>query len=482
MNLGTCFFTFTNTTTMNIACTNDTSNTLSQIPATLLGGTYMSNITHVTFSSNISILPTYLCSLPSREIDISYQTFTTLSDTTFPCLDSFRKVSLSRNQISSVNIVNGNFQNLTSLDLSANQLTSIPYSVLMPTPTSLRSLDLRNNSINYIDLFVYTRKNINIYLDNNPINSTNILNPQNTTLIFTTNSTANVTFPASVTSSTIIIDDSIAITYGVCNDFQSLRNMLLSLESTDAEVQLDCSCKSVNLKQIYLNNNQNILVDFSCSNPSQAETFFSVSMATCPTYANFSSGLCTNEGTGNVQSSNNSDSNRTGLIVGLVVGIGGFLLLLAAIIAAIILLKRCKGGGGAGDKRRVSRISAKGSAAPDGQKAPVTPSTRLQSRNPRGIQLAASPSTSSQLPSRPVEIMVPNIHNDPNLRKSTRGIPLRLDPIRPTSGANPLSPPVTTTLSNPTTLRSTNSLPMNPPSLSQPPPHQVLNIGGDVRF
>ena len=293
MNPGACFFTFSNTTTMSISCTNDTSNNLSSIPATLLNSSYMSNVSHVTFSPKISSLPEYLCSLPSRRIDLSYEAFTTLSDATFPCLDSFLTVNLSNNEISSVNISNGNFKNLTSLDLSSNDLTMLPYTILHPTPTSLSYLDLRNNSIYYIDLFLSTLKNITVLLDDNPINSSIIINPQNITLVNNTNSTANISYGSSLTDSIIIISDSVAATYGLCSNFQALRNTLLNLRSTGATVLLDCSCNSINLRDIYTNNGQNITNDFSCSQANATQNFYSLTADTCPLSTTvFQTGLC----------------------------------------------------------------------------------------------------------------------------------------------------------------------------------------------
>jgi hypothetical protein len=253
----------------------------------------MSTITRVSYTYSLSSLPTYLCSLPSRQIDLSYQSFSILSDATFPCLDSFQTVKLSNNNLTTVNMASGNFQTLNSLDLSSNLLTQIPYSILTPTPTSLRLLDLRNNNINYIDLFIYTRKNITIRLDNNPINSSNIINPQNVTLTDTTNSTASVTLPSSVTNSTYIIDDSIALTYGICNSFQALRTTLQDLTLIYTTVYVSCTCAAINLRQIYQQNGLNVTNDFSCSIGTKQTTFYSLS-TNCTGAANFQSGLCTN--------------------------------------------------------------------------------------------------------------------------------------------------------------------------------------------
>ncbi|CAF0875935.1 unnamed protein product [Adineta ricciae] len=620
MNPGTCFFTFTNLTTVNIQCTIDTSNNASRIPAALLSNTSMSSVTRVTFMPAASSLPTYLCSLPSRQIDLSYQAFTALSDATFPCLDYFTKVSLSHNMLTSVSISNGNFKNLTSLDLSSNMLTMIPYSVLTPTPTSLNYLDLRNNSITYLDFFIYTRKNITINLDNNPINVTNILNPQNSTLVNQTSSTATIMLPESVTDSTVIIDDSTVIAYGLCNDFQTLSSILTSLDAA-TNIQLNCNCSSINLKQLYQAQGMSITDSYPCANEADTASFRNLTVATCPSSASFSNGLCSNttstntttttttttttaatggngtttnttttaatggngtttnttttaatggngtttttattaatggngtttttattaatggngtttttattaaaggngtttttattaatggngttttttsasvsntsstnvsgsaQGGSGLQSSdqNSSDSNRTGLIVGLVVGIVGFLILLAALIAAVLLYRYCRGGGGGTEKRRVSRTAVKGSTKGDGQAPGVTPSDRFHSRNSRGVKLAPISSTSSQFPTGPVGTVVPSstnltapVHN-PIVRGPVRGIPLR-----PLASTSSIGSPTTTTLGNPAPLHLTSSSPMSPSPFTQPHaprpilPH-MLNTGG----
>ncbi|CAF1167851.1 unnamed protein product [Adineta steineri] len=624
MNPGSCFFTFFNTTTMNITCTNDTSNTLSTIPATLLTSDYMSNITKVMFYPTISILPTYLCSLPSGDIDLSYESFTTLNDATFPCLDSFQTVSLSHNQITSVNMANGDFKNLTSLDLSYNNLTQIPYSVLTPTPTSLRYLDLEHNSINYIDLFVSTRKNITIDLNNNPIVDTNILNPQNTTLGNYTNSTAIVIYPSNVTNGTIIISDATALTYGFCNDFTALRNYLLSFESISNNVLVDCTCNSYNLRNSYQNNSLNITQDFNCANGTNSSTFYSLTTANCSTRANFSSGLCatqttldittmqtsitsvtnsmttsssvngtggtstvsqitgvtlsTNTGSSNsssnntssttiattsnttssstnsttsnttssntnsttsnntssttisttsnttssntnsttsnttssntnsttnsnttssntnsttsntttisttvatsgnsndnvaVQSSDGSDSRRTGLIVGLVVGIIGFFILLALLIFLFWLLKkRHKNRGGRG-KKPVRRADITGKPGDTGTGKSASLTNRVQPRNFRPVKLAPLTGQPSQLPLGPVGTVVPTGNNlntsqsNSTLRQSKRGIPLRLEPTKP---ATSVAPPIHNSPHTTLNLHPDNNTSMNQPPIPQ---------------
>ncbi|CAF3473970.1 unnamed protein product, partial [Rotaria socialis] len=296
MTPGACFFTFSNLSTVRIICTNDTSNS-STIPNELRSNHYFSNITRIDFGRSISSLPSYTCSLPSGNIDLSFQSFTTLTDETFPCLNSFRSVILKNNQLTNVTMKSGNFTNLVSLDLSSNGLRRIPYSILTPTPSSLRFLDLRNNSIDSIDLFLYTLKNITVDLRNNPIDSSNIINPINVTLSQqnNTNSPSNIIFPIAISNSTYILNDQAALTAGACNSYAVLayRN---ALQSTYSNILLDCTCASINLKQIFLRNQSNILDDFNCSNGSLVESFNNLTMLSCESTAlNFATGLCYTE-------------------------------------------------------------------------------------------------------------------------------------------------------------------------------------------
>ena len=298
MNPGACYFAFSNNSTVRIQCTSDISPS-STIPSELLSKTYFSKITTIDFGTAISALPRYLCSLPSREINLSYQAFTTLTNETFPCLDSFTKVTLAHNNLATVNMPTGNFSNLAYLDLSSNRLTIIPYSILKPTPSSLRYLDLRNNSITSIDLlFLSELKNITVDLRNNPVNnSANILNPQNITLptMNNTNSTVIIIPPISTSNSTYIFNDQTALTAGSCNRDAVLayRNIIRMIFS---DVVLDCSCASINLKGIFQRIGLSITNSFNCSPGTTAANFATLTMSSCASTAlNFTSGLCYNE-------------------------------------------------------------------------------------------------------------------------------------------------------------------------------------------
>jgi len=191
----------------------------------------------------------------------------------------------------------GNFTNLNYLDLSSNRLTTIPYSILIPTPSSLRYLDLRNNSITSIDLFLYTLKDITVNLGDNPINSTSIINPQNITLPSgnNTNSTVNITLPSSVTSSTYIFNDQTALTAGTCT-LNTVLAYLNILRLTYNNVLLNCTCASITLKEIFLRGGSIITNTFNCSNGTTAANFDVLTMSSCASTAlNFSMGLCYNE-------------------------------------------------------------------------------------------------------------------------------------------------------------------------------------------
>jgi Leucine-rich repeat (LRR) protein len=295
MNPGACFFSFTNTTTVRIKCTIELSNS-SAIPSTLLSTSYFANITSIDFTYSISSLPPYVCSLPSRVIDLSFQSFTTLTDATFPCLDWFHMVKLAYNQLTSVNMASGNFTHLTTLDLSSNRLTTIPYSILTPTPSSLRYLDLRNNSITSIDVFFYTLKNITVDLRDNPINGSIIINPLNVTFPAGNNTNLTVTLivPTSVSNSTYIFNDESALTAGTCTR-DAVLAYLDELQLSYYDVLLDCSCASINLEVIFARIGYVITDDFNCTNGTTAANLANLTISSCGTAAlNFSTGLCAN--------------------------------------------------------------------------------------------------------------------------------------------------------------------------------------------
>ena len=278
---------------MSILCLNGTNYNFTNLPNDSAFSDYLANVTRVTLPTPMSVLPPSLCSLPSREIDLSNQQFTTLSPATFPCLDQFRKVNLAFNRLSSVNEPTGNFMNLISLDLSNNNLTSLPYSILRPTPSSLSNLDLRNNSIPAIDLFLYTLKNISVNLDGNPINNLTIINPQNVSIPASasndTSSRVNVTLPAIATSQPFILSDQVASTARVCTP-ASIATVLAVTSLASANIRLDCSCASIGLKMVYANSGTNITDYFTCMIGTSLATFNALTSSSCPSPLNLAVG------------------------------------------------------------------------------------------------------------------------------------------------------------------------------------------------
>ena len=291
LNPGVCLFTFNSDTTMSVSnCNGEVSNSASKMPTELVANPYMTNITNVIFPNRTSLLPSYLCSLPSKEINLNDQAFTTLTAATFPCLDWFTKVTLARNQITSVNIPNGNFQNLNTLDLSSNALSGVPYSILRPSPSSLRILDLRNNSLNAVDLFLYTLKNITVYLDNNPINSSNIINPENVILDINSTSTVNITWPPGTTNNTIVMNDAYVLGTAKCPYLTFVQNLRAIPSFQRATIR--CTCLSFGLKELYEANGSNITEYWNCSDPREAQNFLSLNRTNCSSAIVFSTAPC----------------------------------------------------------------------------------------------------------------------------------------------------------------------------------------------
>ena len=123
-----------------------------------------------------------------------------------------------------------------------------------------------------------------------------------------------------------------------------------------------------------------------------------------------------------------AQADQTGLIVGLVVGLVG----LAALIGLGV-------GLGFYFKNKAARSAAsKPIGRPDlpgnGPEKPAQ--SRAATRNPRAVKLAPLSSIPSKLPAAPVATVVPSATSTTNplarteSRPPTRGIPLRLDPIR----------------------------------------------------
>jgi hypothetical protein len=269
---------------MSILCINGTAYNFSRFPDDILSSGYVTSVTHVTLPLPISALPPFLCSLPSREVDLSSQQFTTLSNTTFPCLDYFRKVNLASNLLTSVNMPSGNFTNLTSLDLSSNRLTSVPSSLLHPSPSSLSDLDLRNNSITAIDLLLYTLRDIAVNLEGNPIKNLTIVNALNITVppiwANNTGSRANLTLPPAAVGQFLILSDEAAATARVCTP-DGIDAYIALTGAANTSVRLDCACASISLKVLYDANGTRITDRFTCASPTTTAIFSAYNLSSC---------------------------------------------------------------------------------------------------------------------------------------------------------------------------------------------------------
>ena len=190
--------------------------------------------------------------------------------------------------------------------------------------------------------------------------------------------------------------------------------------------------------------------------------------------------------------SNDSSSSRTGLIVGLVLGLVGGLALIGGAITAIVYQKKKAASAAAANKPVDRAVMANQSA----------PNTHLQSKNLRTVRLAPLVTQPSKL-HPPLTTTNPSSFHRSNAPTNLKGIPLRLDPITyeilfsldnhinisyrsPTS----IFPQYTLdpSVSNygfsfrPITNLSTVQHPLTH-QLQEPKarPHQTLNIGGDTR-
>lgn len=280
MSPGVCFFSFTSLTDMFLRCNIETIPDSIRLPQDFLESSYMATVTRVQALERFSQVVPYLCDLPSRVIDLSGQMFTTLSSTTFSCLDNFRSVNLAANQITSVNIPTTTLQNLNKIDLSSNQLTEVPR-VFFQTNSSLNTVDLRNNSIRNIDLIIFSRRNVAVLLDGNPINSSAFINPSN--IVFPVGATAsNLTFPSSVRTSTLIINDNLMATALACT-INQMNSLIVAMREIYANVQLDCTCASIYIKTIYQNNSRNITSELGCSMATATDTYYRLTLRNCST-------------------------------------------------------------------------------------------------------------------------------------------------------------------------------------------------------
>ena len=270
---------------------------MTEITSSIFNNLYFQNITQIslTNANTFSQLPIYLCSLPSTEIDLSNQSFVILDRNTFPCFlnTTLRTINLSSNQISTVNLT---FSTWLLINLSSNNLTQLPYT-LLNSNTSINSLRqsitqrtllLQFNRLTQFDLFAYTYSNTYLNLRNNPFSRINtgyhiLNNVQRQSLRSGTMS--NVSLPNDMR---FLLDDQIAQNYGTC-DSQSLRYLFeifqrMKIDGVTIEIQCDCSTIYVKIYWYLLNTTaERITTRFPCSNTSSltSQQFESLIESTC---------------------------------------------------------------------------------------------------------------------------------------------------------------------------------------------------------
>lgn len=280
-----CLFTFfAGGTQASVNCLKE-SVELTHISPSILNNTYFQTITQVSVAnrSSFSQLPVYLCSLPSKSIDLSNQSFTTLNNQTFPCgSDStLQIIDWSNNRINTVDV---KYNNWLSIVLTANNLSVFPYTLFNvaanirsardASTEARRTLLLQSNRLTKFDLFLYTYANTNIDLRNNPfINNSNgfnsIENVLNQSLTFGTIST-NISFPGAMR---FLINDILPQDYNACSNSRTLNyliDILSRIISNGVTVEIECQCSSFYIKEYYkrYNASTNITNRFRCSNRS----------------------------------------------------------------------------------------------------------------------------------------------------------------------------------------------------------------------
>ncbi|CAF0804346.1 unnamed protein product [Rotaria sordida] len=155
------------------------------------------------------------------------------------------------------------------------------------------------------------------------------------------------------------------------------------------------------------------------------------------------------------------NTNRTGLIVGLVLGLIGFFALIGGLIAAMVVVKARAASNAAVMNKPIIRATAMSQAPHDSLLE-----SRLQTRNLRPVRLTPLTTQTSQLPRPPFGSVAPEsttghssmaiLHrSDPG--RSSKGIPLRLDAIRSASSIVPQYAPNSYTSNNPSNFNPINN-------------------------
>ncbi len=256
--------------------------------------------------SSISQLPNYLCILPSTSIDLSNQSFSILSNNTFPCssYSTLRNINLARNDIYIVNLI---YSNWLLFDLTSNNLTQLPYSLLNLNQTGRssrvslqRTLYLPFNQLTQFDLFVYTYPNTIIDIENNPFpkttNGYNIINNYQNRSLRSGPVSTSVFVPNQMR---FLLNDQIPQNYNTCDSSSIiyLIEIFQSMQNNNITVDIECQCSSIYTKEyLYLYNSSEIITNlFSCSNTSSlnATQFENLNETDCLTNITLSSSrLC----------------------------------------------------------------------------------------------------------------------------------------------------------------------------------------------
>lgn len=333
------------------------SNTPAEISNALLVNSYFQNITQVVVNNQSSLtgLPGYLCALPSTAIDLSNQAFSILNRDTFPCsgLNTLRRINLARNRISIVNLT---YTNWTMFDLSSNNLTQLPYTLLSSTTSATtsralatRTLTVSSNQIPSLDLFAYTQTDTTIDLTNNPFRTTNgyhaIENTRRQSLRSRPVSAA-VNLPV---ATRVLVNDQIAQNYNTCetSTLMYLMEILQSMKNSNVTVETECQCSSLYTKEYLrlINSTDKLAIRFPCSNSSSlnATQFDALTESNCLTNISLSSArLCEFESLQRAVSSSSpgADNGRLlAIILGSILGSIAFIVLLAILLAC--LCRKC---------------------------------------------------------------------------------------------------------------------------------------------
>ncbi len=277
MNNSYCLFTFyTGGNRVSINCVNG-SNLLTEISSSILNNIYFRNITQVSINNqnSFSQLPVYLCSLPSTSIDLSNQSFIILDQNTFPCLtgSTLQTINLAYNQITIINLT---LSNWIIIDLTANDLTQFPYTLVNSNTILSRQLSQRNlllpfNQLTKFDLFIYTYANTIINLQNNPFSKTtngyNILNNYQKQSLRREPVSTSVILPNQMR---FLLNDPVAQNYNTC-DTQSLNYLLdifQRMKNDSITVEIQCDCSTFYTKEYFdlINPTGMITNQFPCSN------------------------------------------------------------------------------------------------------------------------------------------------------------------------------------------------------------------------